>query len=65
MSDSGVIACVVVVDLENMYNCSCEKALLSDSKSLRRHCNDRGHVYHLLPSSANTPTHAEYVVDIH
>ena len=53
-----VVVCLFVVDMDNMYNCSCERALLNDSKSLRRQCNDRGttHFYHLLPASG---THAE------
>jgi len=48
-----------VVDFENMYNCSCEKAQLTDCKSLRRRCNDTGHLYHLVPTSGNTGTHAQ------
>ena len=49
------------VDLENMYNCSCEKVLMNDSRSLRRRCNDTGHLYHLLPSSGTggPGTHAQ------
>jgi len=50
---------VCVADLENMYNCSCERALLNDSKSLRRHCNDHGHLSHFLPSSAGIAAHAQ------
>ena len=47
-------------DLENMYNCSCEKALLNDSRSLRRQGKDHGHLYHLLQSStAASGTHAQ------
>jgi len=51
-----------LADLENMYNCSCEKALLNDSRSLRRQGKDHGHLYHLLQSStAAGGTHAQWV----